>query len=161
MTLKYIKWDCMWTVSNKGKTCKMSSLSNQKRTRIAQCMLFGALLLLCSTRENTSMSRMITLFLTFFHLLPDKYFFGLCCAIRQACLTSIIIYMPTITSNSVQTSLPLMAERKSLLAYLTIWMPISVHFRKLKTEQYKNFLTAWPKVTGLSFLTSSLPPLCG
>lgn len=65
--------------------------------------------------------------------------------------------MPTITSNSVQTSLPLLAERKSLLAHLTMWMPISVHFRKLRTGQPKNFLTAGPKVIRLSFVNSSHP----
>lgn len=115
LTLKCIKLDCMRAVSNKGKTCKMSNPSYQKRTRIVQCILFRALLQLCSTREsNTSMSRIITFSLTFFHLLPDKYFLGLCSGIRQTCLIFTIIHMPTITSNSVETSLPLLAERKIL-----------------------------------------------
>lgn len=65
--------------------------------------------------------------------------------------------MPTITSNSVQTSLPLLAERKSLLAHLTMWVPISVCFRKLRSGQHKKFLTAGPKAIRLSFLKSSHP----
>lgn len=102
------------------------------------------------------MSRVITLSLTFFHLLFAKHFFD-CCGIRQICFTYIIISMPTITSNSVQTSLPLLAERKPLLACLTMWMPISVHFRKLRTGQHQNVLTAGPKVIRLSFLNFSHP----
>lgn len=65
--------------------------------------------------------------------------------------------MPTITSNSVQTSLPFLAERKSLLAYLTMWVPISVHCRKLRTGLHKNVLTAGPKAIRLSFFNSSHP----
>lgn len=65
--------------------------------------------------------------------------------------------MPTITSNSVQTSLPLLAERKSLLACLTMWVPISVHFRKLRTGLHKNVLTAGPKAIRPSFFNSSHP----
>lgn len=53
----------------------------------------------------------------------------------------------------------MLAEREFLLAHLTMWMPISVHFRRLQTEQHKNFLTAWPDVIRLSFWHSSLPLL--
>lgn len=136
----------------------MSNESNQKRNKGFLSACFSVLMFCYAVSKRTHQCRVITLSLTFFHLLFAKHFLvPLCCGIRQICFTYIIISMPTITWNSVQTSLSLLAERKSFLSYLTMWMPINVHFRKLRTGQHKNALTAGPKVIRLSFFNSSHP----